>query len=144
MILRREGTDFPLCFLLDASNGYIFIPVENLYPNLLISSLKVFGCDFCHGSRLLSACRMKRPVQISSLADMSKPRVSCTLPCPLCPITSFSTQNTAKTMRDLKKGRFLSTGNSDGCPLSLTWAVPCLTPWTIAFLLEKVVYLQSM
>lgn len=71
---------------------------------------------------------MKRPVQISSLAAMSKPLVSCTLP--LCPINSFSTRNIAKTMQDLKKGRFLSTGNSDGCPLNLTWAVPCLTPWT--------------
>lgn len=78
---------------------------------------------------------MKRPVQISSLADMSKPLVSCTLP--LCPINSFSTQNIAETMQDLKKGRFLSTGNSDGCPLNLTWAVPRLMPWTNCIFTRK-------
>lgn len=66
---------------------------------------------------------------------MSKPLVSCTLP--LCPINSFSTQNIAKTMQDLKKGRFLSTGNSDGCPLNLTWAVPRLMPWTNCIFTRK-------
>lgn len=55
---------------LGASSGYTLLPVGNLSPSLLISSLKFFGCSFPHGCQCLPACRIKGSIPTAPLAGV--------------------------------------------------------------------------